>query len=59
MFPPVELEESIKKTGGYPGRSEKEPPSTLMWTMFYLAQVCRTTVPPPFSIQISVEFQCC
>ncbi|PWA97460.1 N-alpha-acetyltransferase 15, NatA auxiliary subunit [Artemisia annua] len=32
------LEESIKTSGGYPGRSEKEPPSTLMWTLFYLAQ---------------------
>ncbi|GJY27417.1 N-alpha-acetyltransferase 15, NatA auxiliary subunit, partial [Tanacetum coccineum] len=32
------LEDSIKTTGGYPGRSEKEPPSTLMWTLFYLAQ---------------------
>ncbi|CAH1425556.1 unnamed protein product [Lactuca virosa] len=32
------LEESLKKTGGYPGKSEKEPPSTLMWTLFYLAQ---------------------
>ncbi|KAI3712036.1 hypothetical protein L1987_70585 [Smallanthus sonchifolius] len=32
------LEESLKKTGGYPGRSEKEPPSTLLWTLFYLAQ---------------------
>ncbi|CAH1422579.1 unnamed protein product [Lactuca virosa] len=34
----LDIEESIKTTGGYPGRSEKEPPSTLMWTMFYLAQ---------------------
>ncbi|KAI3777798.1 hypothetical protein L1987_47601 [Smallanthus sonchifolius] len=34
----LDLEESIKTTGGYPGRSEKEPPSTLMWTLFYLAQ---------------------
>ncbi|XP_076892788.1 N-terminal acetyltransferase A complex auxiliary subunit NAA15-like [Bidens hawaiensis] len=34
----LELEESIKTTGGYPGRSDKEPPSTLMWTLFYLAQ---------------------
>ncbi|KAI7743200.1 hypothetical protein M8C21_020556, partial [Ambrosia artemisiifolia] len=32
------LEESLKKTGGYPGRSEKEPPSALLWTFFYLAQ---------------------
>ncbi|KAD6794662.1 hypothetical protein E3N88_05558 [Mikania micrantha] len=34
----VGLEDSLKKTGGYPGRSEKEPPSTLLWTLFYLAQ---------------------
>ncbi|KAI3766668.1 hypothetical protein L2E82_16737 [Cichorium intybus] len=34
----LDIEESIKTTGGYPGRSEKEPPSTLLWTMFYLAQ---------------------
>nr|XP_043614769.1 N-terminal acetyltransferase A complex auxiliary subunit NAA15 isoform X2 [Erigeron canadensis] len=34
----LDFEESIKTTGGYPGRSEKEPPSTLMWTLFYLAQ---------------------
>ncbi|XP_076930942.1 N-terminal acetyltransferase A complex auxiliary subunit NAA15-like [Bidens hawaiensis] len=32
------LEKSLRKTGGYPGRSEKEPPSTLLWTLFYLAQ---------------------
>ncbi|KAL4589164.1 hypothetical protein LXL04_002068 [Taraxacum kok-saghyz] len=32
------LEDSLKKTGGYPEKSEKEPPSTLMWTLFYLAQ---------------------
>ncbi|KAL0342043.1 UNVERIFIED_CONTAM: N-terminal acetyltransferase A complex auxiliary subunit NAA15 [Sesamum calycinum] len=34
----LELEHSIKTTGGYPGRVDKEPPSTLMWTLFYLAQ---------------------
>ncbi|XP_026408454.1 N-terminal acetyltransferase A complex auxiliary subunit NAA15-like [Papaver somniferum] len=34
----LELENSIKITGGYPGRSEKEPPSTLLWTLFLLAQ---------------------
>ncbi|XP_057968135.1 N-terminal acetyltransferase A complex auxiliary subunit NAA15 [Malania oleifera] len=34
----LELEQSIKTTGGYPGRVEKEPPSTLMWTLFLLAQ---------------------
>ncbi|KAM7475951.1 hypothetical protein LguiB_023194 [Lonicera macranthoides] len=32
------LEHSIKTTGGYPGREDKEPPSTLMWILFYLAQ---------------------
>ncbi|KAL8465768.1 hypothetical protein ACS0TY_035027 [Phlomoides rotata] len=25
-------------TWGYPGRVDKEPPSTLIWTLFYLAQ---------------------
>uniref|UniRef100_A0A5B7AM12 Putative N-alpha-acetyltransferase 16, NatA auxiliary subunit n=1 Tax=Davidia involucrata TaxID=16924 RepID=A0A5B7AM12_DAVIN len=34
----LELEQSIRSTGCYPGRAEKEPPSTLMWTLFYLAQ---------------------
>ncbi|KAF8393317.1 hypothetical protein HHK36_021558 [Tetracentron sinense] len=34
----LELEDSIRTTGGYPGRAEKEPPSTLMWTLFLLAQ---------------------
>ncbi|KAL3840920.1 hypothetical protein ACJIZ3_025511 [Penstemon smallii] len=34
----LELEHSIKTTGGYPGRVDKEPPSTLMWILFYLAQ---------------------
>ncbi|KAD2806185.1 hypothetical protein E3N88_39562 [Mikania micrantha] len=34
----LDLEESIKTTGGYPGKSDKEPPSTLMWILFYLAQ---------------------
>ncbi|KAI3463358.1 hypothetical protein Pfo_020021 [Paulownia fortunei] len=34
----LELEHYIKTTGGYPGRVDKEPPSTLMWTLFYLAQ---------------------
>ncbi|XP_052176449.1 N-terminal acetyltransferase A complex auxiliary subunit NAA15-like isoform X2 [Diospyros lotus] len=32
------LEHSIRTTGGYAGRMEKEPPSTLLWTLFYLAQ---------------------
>ncbi|XP_043702732.1 N-terminal acetyltransferase A complex auxiliary subunit NAA15 isoform X2 [Telopea speciosissima] len=34
----LELEDSIGTTGAYPGRQEKEPPSTLMWTLFLLAQ---------------------
>lgn len=34
----LELEHSIRITGGYPGRELKEPPSTLMWTLFLLAQ---------------------
>ncbi|KAF1859666.1 hypothetical protein Lal_00010250 [Lupinus albus] len=34
----LELENSIRTTGQYPGRVEKEPPSTLMWTLFLLAQ---------------------
>lgn len=34
----LELEHSIRTTGGFPGRTEKDPPSTLLWTMFLLAQ---------------------
>ncbi|KAF7814310.1 N-terminal acetyltransferase A complex auxiliary subunit NAA15 [Senna tora] len=34
----LELEHSIKTTGQYPGKVEKEPPSTLLWTLFLLAQ---------------------
>ncbi|KAK2651397.1 hypothetical protein Ddye_011253 [Dipteronia dyeriana] len=34
----LELEHSIRTTGRYPGREEKEPPSTLLWTLFFLAQ---------------------
>ncbi|XP_027344722.1 N-terminal acetyltransferase A complex auxiliary subunit NAA15-like isoform X2 [Abrus precatorius] len=34
----LELELSIRTSGQYPGRVEKEPPSTLMWTLFLLAQ---------------------
>ncbi|KAL5576384.1 hypothetical protein UlMin_018083 [Ulmus minor] len=34
----LELEHSIRTTGRYPGREEKEPPSTLMWALFLLAQ---------------------
>ncbi|CAO2815322.1 unnamed protein product [Amaranthus hypochondriacus] len=34
----LDLEESLKKTGCYPGRTEKEPPSTYLWTLFLVAQ---------------------
>ncbi|KAK6914929.1 N-terminal acetyltransferase A, auxiliary subunit [Dillenia turbinata] len=34
----LDLEQSLRKTGCYPGRKEKERPSTLMWTLFLLAQ---------------------
>ncbi|XP_011000818.1 PREDICTED: N-alpha-acetyltransferase 16, NatA auxiliary subunit-like [Populus euphratica] len=34
----LELEHSLRISGGYPGRAEKEPPSTLLWTLFFLAQ---------------------
>ncbi|XP_007024039.2 PREDICTED: N-alpha-acetyltransferase 16, NatA auxiliary subunit [Theobroma cacao] len=34
----LELEQSIRSTGTYPDRTEKEPPSTLLWTLFFLAQ---------------------
>ncbi|GMN37279.1 hypothetical protein TIFTF001_006685 [Ficus carica] len=34
----LELEHSIRTTGRYPGREEKEPPSTLLWALFLLAQ---------------------
>ncbi|KAL9244661.1 hypothetical protein vseg_018417 [Gypsophila vaccaria] len=34
----LDLEVSLKTTGAYPGRTEKEPPSTFMWTLFLLAQ---------------------
>ncbi|XP_057451305.1 N-terminal acetyltransferase A complex auxiliary subunit NAA15-like [Lotus japonicus] len=34
----LELENSIRTTGTYPGRVEKEPPSTLMWILFLLSQ---------------------
>ncbi|KAF2301340.1 hypothetical protein GH714_022967 [Hevea brasiliensis] len=34
----LELEHSIRLTGRYPGSTNKEPPSTLMWTLFFLAQ---------------------
>ncbi|WOH05562.1 hypothetical protein DCAR_0624981 [Daucus carota subsp. sativus] len=34
----LRFEHSLKTAGGYPGRVDKEPPSTLMWTFLYLAQ---------------------
>ncbi|OMO54183.1 Tetratricopeptide-like helical [Corchorus capsularis] len=34
----LELENSIKSTGRFPDRTAKEPPSTLLWTLFFLAQ---------------------
>ncbi|XP_062083607.1 N-terminal acetyltransferase A complex auxiliary subunit NAA15-like [Humulus lupulus] len=34
----IELEHAVRTSGQFPGRSEKEPPSTLMWTLFLLAQ---------------------
>ncbi|GKV35652.1 hypothetical protein SLEP1_g43894 [Rubroshorea leprosula] len=34
----LELEHCVRTTGRYPGRTEKEPPSTLMWALFFLAQ---------------------
>ncbi|KAI4355680.1 hypothetical protein L6164_004427 [Bauhinia variegata] len=34
----LELEHSIRTTGQFPGSIEKDPPSTLMWTLFLLAQ---------------------
>ncbi|KAF5739129.1 acetyltransferase-related family protein [Tripterygium wilfordii] len=34
----LELEDSVRATGRFPGREEKEPPSTHLWTLFFLAQ---------------------
>ncbi|XP_010537937.1 PREDICTED: N-alpha-acetyltransferase 15, NatA auxiliary subunit [Tarenaya hassleriana] len=34
----IEMEHSIRATGKYPGSDVKEPPSTLLWTLFFLAQ---------------------
>ncbi|KAI5660569.1 hypothetical protein M9H77_29362 [Catharanthus roseus] len=34
----LKLEDSVKTTGRYPDSLEREPPSTLMWILFYLAQ---------------------
>ncbi|ONK76623.1 uncharacterized protein A4U43_C03F30260 [Asparagus officinalis] len=34
----LQLENSVRTTGGFMGRSEKEPPSTLMWIMLLISQ---------------------
>ncbi|KAJ3670740.1 hypothetical protein LUZ60_008166 [Juncus effusus] len=34
----LQLEEAIRTTGCFPGSTQKEPPSTLMWTMFLVSQ---------------------
>ncbi|KAG0498948.1 hypothetical protein HPP92_003639 [Vanilla planifolia] len=34
----IELESSIRASGCFPGSEQKEPPSTLMWSLFLLAQ---------------------
>ncbi|KAH1048016.1 hypothetical protein J1N35_038800 [Gossypium stocksii] len=34
----LELEHSIRINGRYPHRTENEPPSTLLWILFFLAQ---------------------
>ncbi|KAH0920507.1 hypothetical protein HID58_028167 [Brassica napus] len=34
----IEMENSIKTTRSYPGSDVKEPPSTLLWILFFLAQ---------------------
>ncbi|KAK1312323.1 hypothetical protein QJS10_CPA07g00530 [Acorus calamus] len=34
----LDLEDSIRSTGGFPGSAQEEPPSTLLWTLFLLAQ---------------------
>ncbi|KMZ70167.1 putative NMDA receptor-regulated protein [Zostera marina] len=34
----LELENSIRTTGGFPQSQQKEPPSTLMWMLFLLSQ---------------------
>ncbi|KAK8988644.1 hypothetical protein V6N11_030027 [Hibiscus sabdariffa] len=34
----LELEHSVSTNGRYPDRTEKEPPSTLLWIFFFLAQ---------------------
>ncbi|KAH9296041.1 hypothetical protein KI387_039629, partial [Taxus chinensis] len=34
----LEIESSLHKSGTFPGRSQKESPSTLLWVLFFLAQ---------------------
>ncbi|XP_010925105.1 N-terminal acetyltransferase A complex auxiliary subunit NAA15 isoform X2 [Elaeis guineensis] len=34
----LQLEDSIRMTGSFPGRTQKEPPSTLMWTLLLVSQ---------------------
>ncbi|CAL9173200.1 unnamed protein product [Musa hybrid cultivar] len=34
----LHLEHSIKSTGCFPGSSKREPPSTIMWTLFLVSQ---------------------
>ncbi|KAJ1688374.1 hypothetical protein LUZ63_019764 [Rhynchospora breviuscula] len=34
----LQLEECIRNTGSFPGSTQKEPPSTLMWTLFLVSQ---------------------
>ncbi|XP_038999817.1 N-terminal acetyltransferase A complex auxiliary subunit NAA15-like [Hibiscus syriacus] len=34
----LQLEHSVRNDGRYPERTEKEPPSTLLWILFFLAQ---------------------
>ncbi|XP_008809145.3 N-terminal acetyltransferase A complex auxiliary subunit NAA15-like isoform X2 [Phoenix dactylifera] len=34
----LQLEDSIRMTGSFPGRTRKEPPSTLVWTLLLVSQ---------------------
>jgi hypothetical protein len=34
----LEIEASLQNNGGFSGKSQKEPPSTPLWTLFFLAQ---------------------
>jgi hypothetical protein len=41
----LKIEDSIRTSGCFPGSPQKEPPSTLLWTLFLISQVCiRPTV---------------